>query len=693
MKPDELDVWLSIAEVVALTGENKSTVTRKIAAGGYQGRRVGGDGRAPWQVRLASLSEATQQAYASNLARELRDEARSVLAAVEAPDAAADQTLSEEDYRLIWERYERQSETIKSRARHALDVVCAFVKLQSQGMPVKLIDAALQSQYGTSSATVWRYRKAVEGHPRPHWEALLSPQYVGGGKEAPFSDEAYAWILARFLSTSEPNAKSIIRDARKLAEQQGWSIPTNKTVLRRLSKEPAWLTIAGRQGGKALERSYPTVDRDYSALRVHQRWQSDGRRADVFCRWPDGSTGRPFIVVWMDERSRVVLSVKGYRDPCLELTLSSFRLAVQLSGRVPESAKLDNGREYSAKAVTGGQSRRYRFKVIPDEQTGALTRMGTLVDWSPPGKGRDKLIESFWNVIAEQCDKSPDFEGAYCGKDPVSKPDNFDATRHAVPLEDYARKLADACDAYNRTEGHRGHGMEYRSPLQVYGDLLHESRAKAPDPAHLRQLLMGATVLKLDRNDASLRLKIEGYGVCRFDSPALRDLPLTTRYNSRFQVYFDPENPNTPVAVYDRKDQFICEAEPLARIPVIETGDRPASTAHAKARGAYVKKAKGAVKAIRNAAPALLPSLSDACLPPLPLSDGRSHPVDIEAPKAKPEPSVPSSISIPDKCVDRITGATYHRKVVSIAEGAQEEPKLPPRRNLMPGWLDDAKSA
>lgn len=693
MKSDELDVWLPMAEVVALTGENKSTAARKIAAGKYHGRRVNSDGRAPWEVRLSSLPEATQQAYAAKRARDLKDEARSALGVVEAPDAAADEPLSEEDYRLIWERYERQSETIKSRARLALQVVCAFVRLRGEGMPVKLIDAALQTQYGTSPATVWRYRKVVEGHPRPHWEALLSPQYVGGGKEAPFSDDAYAWILARFLSTSEPNAKSIIRDARKLAEKAGWSIPTNKTVLRRLSSEPAWLTIAGRQGGKALERSYPTVDRDYSVLRVHQRWQSDGRRADVFCRWPDGSIGRPFIVVWMDERSRVVLSVRGYRAPCLELTLASFRLAVQLSGRVPERAKLDNGMEYSAKAVTGGQSRRYRFKVIPDEQTGALTRMGTVVDWSPPGKGRDKLIESFWNVIAEQCDKSPDFEGAYCGKNPVSKPDNFDARRHAVPLEDYARKLADACDAYNRTEGHRGHGMEYRSPLQAYADLLPESKAKAPDPAHLRQLLMGATVLKLDRDDASLRLKIEGYGVCRFDSPVLRDLPLSTRYNKRFQVYFDPENPNTPVAVYDRKDQFICEAAPLARIPVIETDDRPASTAHAKARGAYVKKAKGAVKAIRNAAPSLLPLLSDASLPPLPMSDGRSHLVEIEAPKARPETLSASPQRIPDICVDTVTGQTYHRKVVSLTGDAQDEEKVPPRRNRMPDWFDDAKSA
>lgn len=158
---------------------------------------------------------------------------------------------------------------------------------------------------------------------------------------------------------------------------------------------------------------------------------------------------------------------------------------------------------------------------------------------------------------------------------------------------------------------------------------------------------MGATVLKLDRNDASLRLKIEGYGVCRFDSRVLRDLPLTTRYNSRFQVYFDPENPNTPVAVYDRKDQFICEAEPLARIPVIETGDRPVQ--RTLARGAYVKKAKGAVK--RN--PECRPSPAAVAVGCLACS--RFHcPTGVrtrlitEAPKAKPEPSVPSSISIPE---------------------------------------------
>lgn len=108
--------------------------------------------------------------------------------------------------------------------------------------------------------------------------------------------------------------------------------------------------------------------------------------------------------------------------------------------------------------------------------------MGTMVDWSPPGKGRDKLIESFWNVIAEQCDKSPDFEGAYCGKDPVSKPDKF--RRHAAcrAARGLRPQLADACDAYNRTEGYRGHGMEYRSPLQVYGDLLHEPSEKRPTP-------------------------------------------------------------------------------------------------------------------------------------------------------------------------------------------------------------------
>lgn len=676
---------------------HRTTFLRRLRAAEFESRKSTGNGGERWEVLISSLPESAQRAYAAERTAELREAARTTLAAVSMPeDEGADLgALSAEDYRLIWEHYDRQSATVKERARKALEVVCAFDDLQRQGVPVRLINATLRDQFDTSPPTVWRYRQRVEGHPRPQWEALLAPQYVGGGREAEFSEEAYKWILARFLSTSEPRGNVIIKEARRQAAGQGWVIPSDKTVMRRINAEPAWLTIAGRQGDKVLERSFPTAQRDYDNLRVHERWQSDGRRADVLCRWPDGSIDRPFIVVWMDERSRVVLSVKGYRDPSTELTLSSFRMAVERAQRVPERVKLDNGREYANKAFTGGQARRYRFKVVPGEQVGVLTRMGTVVDWSPPGKGRDKLLESFWNRIAEGCDKSPDFEGAYCGKDAVSKPDNFDPKRHAVPLQDYARKLAQVCDDYNKTEGHRGHGMHYRSPLQAMQDLLPESQAKAPDPVHLRQLLMGSTVLKLDRQDASLRLKTEGYGECRYWSQALMDLPLSQRLNKRFQVYFAPEDPNTPVAVYDLGDKWICDAEPKLRIPVIETGDKPLSTGHAKARGEYVRKARNTVQAIKRTAPDVLPDLRPAELTPLPNANNATHRVEIlgrEPEAEKPEPAVDWHPDEPGAIVDRSTGRVIRRKTLAPPPVDEPEPAkpLPLKKNLFADWGEHA---
>lgn len=696
-KPDP--VWLQVSEVVALTGEDKSTITRKISAQKYIGRRRSDDGRAPWEVALSSLPESAQRKYAA----ERVDELRSGMVAIVEPSARqlADQSeagsLSPEDYRLIWERYDQKSNKLKEKARAALEMVMAFDELSRQGLKFEVITGEVCKRFGASKSTLWRYRAKVDGHPQVHWEPLLAPQYVGGGKEAPFSEEAYLWILNRYLTTSEPNAKRIIKDARKLADGQGWSIPSNKTVMRRINAEPAPLVIAGRQGLKALERSFPTADKDYSAVRVHQRWQSDGRRADILCRWPDGTVRRPFIVVWMDERSRMVLSVKGYLNPCTELTVASYRMAVERTQRVPERIKIDNGREYANKTFTGGQKTRYRFKVVQGEQIGVITRGGTGVDWSPPGKGRDKMLESWWNRMAEGVDKAPEFEGAYPGKDPVSKPDNFDPKERAVPIAVYAAKLAMVCDEYNRTEGHRGHGMNGRSPLQVMTDLLPESQASAPDPVRLRQMLMFSKVLKLDAKDASIRLTFPGYGVLRFTARALMDLPLSERLNRDFQVYADLENPDAAIAVYDRcEDRWICDAHPMNRIPAIETGDRPMSTAHAKERGGYVKENKSALKALRRSAPALLPDLQGAELSALPQAESADNLVEIRGREPEPERPHPVTDPLPGEPGARVvreTGQIIRRVPLALpGDAAREEPKraLPPKKNLFEGWGEDA---
>lgn len=645
------EVWLTTNQVGSLLGVPVSTLKRHIAAGRYTTRRDETDRRAPYQVLLASLPKAAQLAWAQRRATSptavKANPFKEQLPLPLAPDStildaapliprkprpAVRPELPPEEYRTLWEAYEKRNGLAKRRAERACDAVIDYFDLRATGVSVAMAEKAVEAKHGVKRVTLWRYREAVAGHPREHWLPLLAPKYIGQGQEAEFSIPAYEWILARFLSTSEPKGEVIVKEARKEGAGKGWIIPSTKTVLRHLAKEPAWLTKLGRAGEATLESSYPAVERDYESLKLHEVWESDGRRADVFCVWPDGSVGRPFIVVWREVRTRLVLAVRGYRNPTGELVMACYRMALERSGATPQYAKIDNGREYANKAFTGQQKTRYRFKIQPGEPIGILTRMGTKAWWSKPGRGQDKPVESFWRYVADHCDKAAEFQGAYCGRNPVARPEDFDPKK-AVPVAAYGAKLAAVIEEFNHRP-HRGNGMHGRSPLDVYAELLPLAEVRQPDPAHLRLLLLAVTTLQLNKEDASIRFKVEGFGECRYWSKALAELPLPARQKG-YQVYFDPESPMTPVAIYDG-DVFVCEAAPIDRIPFM--GGDEAAAAHATAKLGYMAPKKKALKAIKNAAPLALPDMTQpAELTPLP-QPNQELLIEAPRPARAPEP-------------------------------------------------------
>ncbi|MBK6744531.1 MAG: hypothetical protein IPG66_16830 [Hydrogenophilales bacterium] len=152
----------------------------------------------------------------------------------------------------------------------------------------------------------------------------LGPSYHGGRGRAEFTQEAYDWILRKYLSKTKPPLSAILPDARKEAARQGWIIPKDKTVQARIDEEPDWKIIAGREGEKALERTFPPVERDYTSLDLHEMWESDGRRMDVWCTWPDGSLGRPHAVIWRECRTRMPLALRIYKSESGELVINSW---------------------------------------------------------------------------------------------------------------------------------------------------------------------------------------------------------------------------------------------------------------------------------------------------------------------------------------------------------------------------------
>ena len=456
----KLPVSLTAPAVANLLECSPSTVTRRCESGKYPGAtKAQGNGVSVWQIPVASLPAAAQKKLLAELQSQLR---------AQVPALPAEAPADDPDYRALWQEWQQAGEPARQRALQGVQALDAFERLCSAGASIGSAEAQIQQQYGLSKPTLWRYRQAVKGHPRSHWAALLLPRYNHGGRPlAPFSTEAYQYILARMLNTSKTPLAVVLNDARKLAVQQGWTIPSTDAVRHRLAQEPAWLWTLGREGEKALERNCPAPEREYSTLGIHELWESDGRKVDVWCKWPDGTVARPVLVIWRDVRSRLVLSVRGAMSENTALVLDAFGMALQRAGTAPENAKIDNGRAFAAGAATGGQANRYRFKIKPGEQPGVITLVGTKVIWAPPGRGQSKAIESFWGQFREHVDMRPEFQGAYCGNGPHAKPEDF-CRANAVPIALYAAAVDRWLQWYNSEHRHSGSGMNGRTPLEIY---------------------------------------------------------------------------------------------------------------------------------------------------------------------------------------------------------------------------------
>lgn len=658
---------VSVADAADLLGVSVPTVRRRCVNGDFPGaKKEDGNGGPGWKIPIAALPESAQRKIKAKVDAALAARAAAI---APPPTAPAVRQFDPAEYSMMWEAYDRSDAVPKRRAEAALAALVAFHELVDSGRDIGDAEKAVASSHGVSKPTLWRYRKATDGHPRMHWLPLLLPRYKGGRPAAEFTPEAYEFILALHKNTSETPLTVVLERARALAPEKGWVIPGYDAVAARLAKEPKWLDTLGRKGPKALERSYPAVERDYSSLALHDLWESDGRKADVFCVWPDGTVARPFIIVWREVRSRLVLSAKGYLQPSAEGVLAAFGQALERAGTAPDYAKLDNGPEYAAKSVSGGQPNRYRFKVVPGEQPGLMTRVGTKAVWSKPGRGQDKPIESFWNFVADRCDKSPEFEGAYCGPNTVSKPEGFDKKK-AIPLAAYAAKLAAVLEYFNNEHRHRGSGMNGRTPMEVYTELSEGLRRDPVDPAHLRLARMGVASIKPDRVNASYSLTIPGYGVNRYWSEEIASLPQEVLAR-KHSVYYDLEAPESPVSIYDGV-KWLGDACPIESLPFLAAGDRAGE--HVKAKNASMKPKVDALKQIKARAQLdSLPTLpginSLSALPGVTIEGKRKSTID-DAPHYE-DPLEPTEN--PGEYRDKETGKIYGKKTpAALPESAHD---------------------
>lgn len=612
---------LTSEEAAHLLSKNPSSIRRACAAGKYPGATKGADG---WAIPLLSLPQTAQAKYLI---------AHQKLAPTENLPAVLPGAFSHETYNAIWETYSRKPDSIQKEARRRVDILDEFNALLNGGLKQATALNIIRNHHADASkATLWRWQKKTNGHPRQYWEALLAPEYRGRVRNE-ISETVWEFFVRHWLTQNQPDASVIYRLTIPAAQENGWGkLPSLKTFERRIKTDiPENQRILGREGETALRQRLPHQKRDYTTLKLHELWESDGRKADVFCRWPDGITvARPFVVIWREVRTRVVLSVRIYSYATGELIIESLASAMRRSGTYPEGAVLDNGREYANKPLTGGQKTRFRFTIKENEPIGILTRIGATVHWTTPYHGAAKPIESFWGKLAKVTDML--FPKAYTGRNTVERPENCDQ-KNAIPIEEFAAKLIHAIETYHH-EPHGGHGMFGKSPIKLYEELSKNYTPKPCTEEHLRACRPLVKRLKL-RDQYNFEFKIDGYGTVTY----IPDESMNLRRRWEYDVIPDIGDPKAPALIYDGA-KYLGEARYQEHTPFLDTN---AGKETMRNRTATMKGTKDAINAAKGqqAAMQLSPGQAlellalpggDAVIKQLPVPQEASPPRYIELP-------------------------------------------------------------
>jgi hypothetical protein len=467
-----------------------------------------------------------------------------------------------------WNCFDRQKGSHKDIARQRLATVL-------------LVEDLMKAGYGKVAACV-----EVDKSDRL---AVLAPAWRSNTPLAECEPTAWEFLTGLYLRLSGPTFEQCWRDVAAKAKQEGWRIPSKRTLQRRIENIPEKIRVLYRCGEDALRQMYPAQERDRSGFHAMEAVNADGHRFDVFVKWPDGSIARPMMVGFQDLYSGMILSYRVAR--------SEHKLMVQLAFgdmverySIPDECWLDNGRAFAAKWLTGGTPNRYRFKVKDEEPVGIMTALGVKVHWTTPYHGQSKPIERAWRDLASDVSKDVRFEGAYCGNNVMAKPENYGS--RAIPLADFERVLAERIAEHNARPAR---GTKVCSGRLSFQDAFLASYQEAKvrllithaNEAQSRLWLMAAEQVRVDPKNGMISLMGNRY----WDEGCLRFL------GKRVTVRFDPEDLHAGLHVYNGEGQY----QFFAKVhDAVGFADVEAGREHARDVARFVKGTKEAAKVERR---------------------------------------------------------------------------------------------
>lgn len=331
-------------------------------------------------------------------------------------------------------------------------------------------------------------------------------------------------------------------------------LPAVDAFKRQVRQLPVGVVKYYREGSKALDDDVLSyVQRDYEGIDANEWWVSDYHVLDMMVL--DDETGeryKPSIVVWMDIRSRKILSWRMRKKPESDGVILSFKDAVSSYG-IPENVYLDNGKEYLTHAF-GGRGRRKK-DVNAQYATSILDLLGVQMHNAIPRNARAKIIERSFGEFSRWFAKS---FITYCGNRPHKRPERHPKVmknEENIPLASEVEELLGVfIEGLHNAHTGDGVGLNGKTPNQVYEETLFKKKTATQDQLNL-MLLRSERLQKVSENGVKLKLGGRELWYCNEE--------LKINYSGwKVYVKYDPDDLSS-VRVYDEKEALLCEVERL----------------------------------------------------------------------------------------------------------------------------------
>jgi transposase InsO family protein len=508
----------------------------------------------------------------------------------------------------LWSWYEAQSAKVKGEAERRVRIIGQIDVLIDANVNLSNAVQAVARGESVGASTLWNWLSLVDGVPAPDRLPHLAPRRKGGGRETEVDADLWSIIVADYLRPSRPTFASCYSRVEDIAAERGLSLPSEKTLKRKLEREiDGRLIVARRHGEDELKLMIPQQRRTVAHMHAMDWVNIDGHKFDVFVRRKNAKPGdkpcRPVMVAIQDIFSRKILAWRIGESESAVLTRLAFADLFRDYG-IPGHCLLDNGRAFASKWITGGAPTRFRFKIMDHEPTGLLTALGIKTRWAKPFHGQAKPIERAFRDLADVVSRAPDTEGAWTGNHIDAKPQNYN--ERALDWDVFVALVERVIRKHNAKRGRRTETANGRSFDDVFATSYAVSQIKKASAEQLRiALLMGEQV----RTHAkSGEINLVGN---RYWAPELSQIA-----GKRVTIRFDPDNLHAPIHVYNQAGAFLVTADLIA-----DTGfdNMAEAKARSKADRDIVKLARELAKRenLRDAAElaALQPGAPDAPLP------------------------------------------------------------------------------